>query len=446
MIQRANDALGLNMGVCLIQSVSHDNTLLQQQGTYTVILRGIEQGVFQSKAERISVVQKIIDGNNREALLNEALNPDLEIILSNTTEAGIVFNDTDRSVDLPAASFPGKLTQLLHHRFNHYPDKPIGIIPCELIERNGDRLKQCVLQFAQHWHLADAFVQYLEANVHFCQTLVDRIIPGYPKNPETFWKELGYIDHALVVGEPYHLWAIEASPWVKEKFPLHQAGLNVIYTEDLEPYRVRKVRILNGIHTAMAAVGLLAGIKTVRDAVKHQLVGAFIRQTLDQEILPGMPGDQQMLKSYEAEVIERFLNPTIDHQLATITLNSLSKFKVRLVPSIKAHVAKHHHVPENIALALAALLVIYGGKETGSPIDVNDDPAAVTAIRSAWRTCLASGKDYHKLAADLLQHTSWWGESLNDIPGLTWRVSHYLESIFNNGMLQTLEDVQPNKR
>ncbi len=259
MIQRANDALGLNMGVCLIQSVSHDNTLLQQQGTYTVILRGIEQGVFQSKAERISVVQKIIDGNNREALLNEALNPDLEIILSNTTEAGIVFNDTDRSVDQPAVSFPGKMTQLLYHRFNHFPDKPIGIIPCELIERNGDRLKQYVLQFAQYWNLANAFVQYLESNVHFCQTLVDRIIPGYPKNPETFWKELGYIDHALVVGEPYHLWAIEASPWVKEKFPMHQAGLNVIYTEDLEPYRVRKVRILNGIHTAMAAVGLLAG-------------------------------------------------------------------------------------------------------------------------------------------------------------------------------------------
>lgn len=440
IIQQANDSLQLNMGVAMIQSISKDDTLQKQNGDYTVVIRGLVNGAFTSTSVRVSVIQHIINGHDQQHFLAEAHNPDLEIILSNTTESGIVFDSSDNSLAAPGRSFPARLTQLLYHRFKKYPDKFLGIVPCELIEKNGEILKTCILEYAAHWNCERSFIDYIHNRLHFCNTLVDRIVTGFPKNPEVFWEALGYTDHALTVCEPYHLWAIEAPAWVQEKLPLHKAGLNVIYTDNLEPYRIRKVRILNGIHTTMAPVGILAGIKTVREAVEHPIIGRYLRDALQEEILPYVPGRTDEISQYRDQVINRFLNPSIEHQLATITLNSFSKFKVRLVPSIKAHAQQHQQPPERIALTFASLLLLYGGAATRNSIELKDDPAVLEAMRNAWIKAGNEKEGISRLVNELLARKDWWGEDLNTITGLGERVSFYLTAIQEHGILKTLED------
>ncbi len=438
MIQRANDTLHLNMGVSVIQSVSKDSTLQDQNGEYTVIMRGLIDGRFVSLYERISVIQRIVQINQYEQYLAEADNPDLELIISNTTEAGIVFNPSDVSHSVPAHSFPGKLTQLLYKRYKVFPDKKLGVIPCELIERNGEVLNRCILQYANQWNLEPAFLNYLKNQVFFCNTLVDRIVPGFPKDAESYWKELGYTDHALTVGEHYHLWVMEANPWVQEHFPLDRAGLNVIYTSDLEPYRVRKVRILNGIHTAMAFTGLLAGVKTVREAIEHPITGAFIQNTLNHEILPYVPGDAQELRVYKEEVVNRFMNPAIEHQLATITLNSIAKFKVRLIPSIKAYLSHHHLPPEGIVLSFASLLYLYATAGAGPNVQLKDESSILEFIQGEWKKSSHTESEIHNFIQVCLAQTNWWGENLNELHGLTDRIAFYLYIITQQGILIAL--------
>ncbi|MBX2946718.1 MAG: tagaturonate reductase [Cyclobacteriaceae bacterium] len=442
MIQKANDHLNLDLGVAMVQSMSSHDNLLKQDGMYTVLTRGLEGGKIISQADKIDVVQRLVNGQDLTALLAEAENPDLEIILSNTTETGITFNSADTSHLEVAKTFPGKLTQLLLRRFELFPTKELGIIPCELIEKNGSILKQCILKYAAHWNLPAEFEEYITTRLYFSHTLVDRIVPGLPENPQKYWEEIGHEDNALVMCEPYHLWAIEASPWVRQKFPLDRAGLNVIYTEDLEPYRVRKVRILNGMHSVMAPVGYLAGLETVQQAMEHEIISVFLKKILDEEILPFIPGDQEFNRHYSKEVIERFLNPSIKHKLIDITLYSFSKFRVRLLPSIKHYEKINQHAPSGLAFAIAALLFIYRGLKAGKQIPLKDDPQTIKFLQDSWADTNYTENGIRLLVSKLLQEKKLWGQDLNAVHGLTEQVAKYLYRIDQYGIVAALKELQ----
>ncbi|MFN3664990.1 MAG: tagaturonate reductase [Sediminibacterium sp.] len=442
MIQKANDHLNLDMGVAMVQSMSSHDNLQKQNGMYTVVIRGFEGGKIISQADRIDVVQRLVNGQDLGALLTEAENPDLEIVLSNTTETGITFDAADVSYKQIAKTFPGKLTQLLFKRFESYPTKELGIIPCELIEKNGSVLKQCILKYAAHWKLTNGFEEYIHTKLQFCHTLVDRIVPGFPEKPEKYWEEIGHEDNALVMCEPYHLWAIEAPPWVQEKFPLDKAGLHVVYTEDLEPFRVRKVRILNGMHSIMAPIGYLAGLETVQQAMEHEIISTFVKKTLHEEILPFIPGEQEFTRHYSNEVIERFLNPSIKHKLIDITLYSFSKFRVRLLPSIELYEKANHHTPHGLAFAIAALLFIYRGFKGGKQIPLKDDPQTIKLLQDSWASTSYTEKGIRELVDKLLQEKTLWGKDLNDIHGLSERVAKHLFRIDQYGIVAALKDLQ----
>ncbi|NBP68318.1 MAG: tagaturonate reductase, partial [Cytophagia bacterium] len=254
MVQEANDKLDFNAGVSIVQSVSRDKKLEEQQGLYTVLVKGLHKGQYLQQQYRIDCVQRIVQPqDNFSAFLDEAINTDLQFIVSNTTEAGIVFNEQDKQLDTLALTFPGKLTQLLYHRFKSKLTGRIVVLPCELIEKNGEVLKRCVETYAKHWQLPADFIEWINTEIVFCNTLVDRIVPGAPKTAhEAIWKALGYKDELMVMAEWFHLLAIEAPDWVKEALPWDKAGINVIFTKDLDLYRNRKVKILNGAHSAMA--------------------------------------------------------------------------------------------------------------------------------------------------------------------------------------------------
>ncbi len=442
MIQKANDRIGLNMGVTMVQSMSNQDTLIKQNGSYTVYIRGLQDGLDTTQIDKVDVVQRIVNGQDLSALESEALNPHLEIILSNTTETGITFDSTDASIRQVAKTFPGKLTQVLFKRMQAYPEKQLAIIPCELIEKNGSVLEQCVINYASHWHLGAEFEQYVQTKLHFCQTLVDRIVPGIPKNPKQFWDDIGYEDNALVMCEPYHLWAIEAPLWVQKLFPLNKADLKVIYTHDLEPYRIRKVRMLNGMHSIMAPIGYLAGVETVREAMEHKTIGSFVRNTLEKEILPFIPGDYKVNKQYSNEVIQRFLNPAINHQLIDITLYSFSKFKVRLLPSLKLFEQTHGLSGRGLAFAMASLLFLYRGIKEGMEIPLKDDPYVIKLMRERWKNTNFTETGFRQLAETVLQDKTLWNQDLTNIHRLVEKVALYLYWIDQFGMITALEKVQ----
>jgi tagaturonate reductase len=444
MIQHGNHKLGLEMGVVAIQSVSNDNTLTNQKGLFTVVERGLVDGEFRSTPQRIDVIQRVVNAQTQfDIFLKEAENPDLQVILSNTTELGIQFDATDGSFSKPATTFPGKLTQLLFWRFQCLADQPLIVLPCELIERNGDRLRECVLNYADHWQLDKPFIDYIN-RITFCNTLVDRIVPGRASDETNLMHTLGYQDGLITSCEPYHLWAVEAPPWVPEVFPLHKAGVNFIYTDQLEYYRVRKVRILNGAHSIMAPVGYLAGIETVQQSMEHKIIGSFITNCIREEILLTLPGDPMELRPYAEEIIQRFLNPTIRHALMSITLNSFSKWRVRLLPSIKSYYQVKEFVPERISFGLAAQFFLYRGLKGGKDIDLKDDPLIIKEMKHHWQNASFTEKGMEQLAEVLLSNSSWLGEDLSSIGELKEKVGHYLYLIDQIGIVASLEELRKN--
>ena len=334
MIHKMNKETGFNAGVAIVQPIESGliDILNAQDGLYTLYLNGIKDGKAISEHEVIDCIQRGIDPyQNYSGYLENADNPDLRFVISNTTEAGIVYNPEDKLNDAPQSSFPGKLSALLYRRFktfNGASDKGLIIIPCELIDRNGDQLKKIVLQYAQDWNLGSAFVTWINDDNIFCNTLVDRIVPGYPKGRmEEITAELGYKDNLVVEGEQFHLWVIEGPTSVKDEIPSEACGLNVVFTDDMEPYRTRKVRILNGAHTTLVPVGYLYGIDKVRESIEDEVVGTFLKDVIFNEICPTLDLPEDELNQFANDVLDRFKNPYLEHELISIALNSTSKFK-----------------------------------------------------------------------------------------------------------------------
>ncbi|WP_059051940.1 tagaturonate reductase [Paenibacillus senegalimassiliensis] len=390
-----------------------------QDHLYTVLLNGIMDEQTVRKPEIMSCISRIVDPYSEyERFLALAEQNSLEFITSNTTEAGIAYDPKDRLDDGPQSSFPGKLTALLYRRFQ-LGKKGFTIIPCELIDRNGEQLRDIVLRYAADWNLGTDFIRWTQQENTFCCSLVDRIVPGFPHDTVAEWEqELGYSDRLMVTAEPYLLWVIEGPEEVAERLPLRQAGVNAVFTQDMTLYRERKVHLLNAPHTAMAALGLLAGISTVEETMTDPDFSVYVKQLLEDELIPMLDLPKPELEEYARTVRERFLNPFIRHELASISLNSVSKFKARLLPILLRYQQERGELPKLITLALAALLLAYRGDR----LERKDNPEVLALFDEAWQ-------QPENLVPSILQKSELWGEDLTNIPGLTARLKEDIQQL-----------------
>ena len=401
MLQKLNDRGAFNGSVAVVQPIEAGmcDLLSSQNCLYTHIIRGAE-GMEKTVVDVISHCVKPYE--DFDAYLALAENPDARFIVSNTTEAGIVFRADDKITDTPPASFPAKLTLLLKRRFE-LGLKGFILLPCELIDRNGDNLKKTVLQYADLWNLGDDFVAWIEKENIFCNTLVDRINTGYPKDEKL---DLRYEDQMVNTSEFFHLWVIETEYDIEKELPFSAADLNVIVTKDaLERYRTRKVRILNGAHTSMVPYALLSGLDTVKSCMDDEKMSSFLRACLFEEIIPSMDMAREELLDYAESVLVRFSNPYIKHYLAAIALNSVSKFRVRVLPSILQYREKFGKNPKNLLFSFAKLIEFY---KLGTP---NDAPEIMEFMKTAT-------------IAEILSNKEYWGLDLSE---LTEEVASYAD-------------------
>lgn len=445
MIHKMNKEAEFDGGVVAVQPIDKGliNMLNDQDGLYTLYMNGIKNGEAVSENEVIDCIQRGIDPYvDFEGLKALAASDDLRFVISNTTEAGISYQEGNKFDDVPPASFPAKVTVLLHHRFTTFSgaaDKGLIFIPCELIDRNGDNLKKIILQYAEEWNLGAEFVAWVEDNNIFCNTLVDRIVPGYPRDKvEQLTQELGYKDNLIVEGEQFHLWVIEGPASVEAEFPSAKCGLDVVFTDNMAPYRTRKVRILNGAHTTMVPVSYMYGIEYVRESVEDEVIGAWIKSAIADEIVPTLDLPLEELNQFASDVLDRFRNPYLKHALMSIALNSVSKFKTRVLPSVTEYIARKGELPQKLCYSLAALICFYKGEVGGKEIALNDDQPVLDFAASTWAKYDGSADSAKAVATAFLSNTSFWGEDLTSYEGLAELVGNNVAAIIEKGIAATL--------
>lgn len=388
--------------------------LNEQNGKYNLFLRGIEQGKIIEEHSEIDVISRGVNPYvSFDEYLALAKNPDMRFIVSNTTEAGIAYVDGDQFTDAPPSSFPAKLTRLLFERFKEGLPGFI-ILACELIDKNGDELKKCLLKYADKWQLGEGFVDWVNTGNTFSNTLVDRIVTGYPHDEaDELSAKLGYTDQLLDTAEIFHLWVIEGN--FEDELPFQEAGFNIVWTDDVTPFKRRKVRILNGGHTSMVLAAILAGLETVGDCMNDETVCAYLRKCLFDEIIPVLGGQKDDIIFANA-VLERFSNPFIQHRLRSISLNSVSKFAVRVLPTILEYKQQNGGYPKALTFSLSALIAFYKN-------DTPDDDRDIVAFMKA------------ATPAEILSNEKLWGR---DLSNLLAQVNDGLERIQKNGIREAI--------
>tara|TARA_R110002012_G_scaffold290058_1_gene483497 strand:+ start:29926 stop:31368 length:1443 start_codon:yes stop_codon:yes gene_type:complete len=436
IIDKLNKEAHFNAGVAVIQPLANGliKMLNEQDGLYNLFLKGIKNGSETEEIHTISCIQQGInpyeDYTSYLALAEEEA---LEFMISNTTEAGISYDDQDTLEGAPHNSFPAKVTALLYKRFSHFEgaaDKGLTIIPCELINHNADTLKKIILQYADLWKLSDAFKSWIENHNSFHNTLVDRIVPGYPKDDiESYQSQLEFKDNLIVSAETFLLWVIEGGVALKEKIPFHKIEENILVVEDMQPYRTRKVRILNGAHTTMVPFSILYGNDTVKETIDDTFTGRFVRDAVFNEINPTLDLSDEELKVFADAVFDRFRNPFIKHQLSSIALNTVSKFKVRVLPSLLEYKEKYNRLPFNLTFAFACLIRFYKGNYKEQPLPVQDDAEVVAVFNKAW-----SSNNFNHIAHEVLSYVSFWDQDLSKIDGLEASIVKALELIDIHGI------------
>ena len=443
-----NKKLGWNGSVAVVQPIAQGlvKLLSEQDGLYTLYLQGIKDGKAVREHSVINCISTAINPYTQyDEYLKLAENPELRFIFSNTTEAGIAFVDTDTLADRPQKSFPAKLTALLYHRFktfNGQAGKGFLIIPCELIDRNGDKLKAIVLKYAALWKLGESFITWINTNNTFCCSLVDRIVPGYPRTEiAEITAELGYEDSLVDVGEQFHLWVIEGPQSIYKELPFDKAGLNVKVVNDITPYRTRKVRILNGAHTSLMPVAYLYGIDSVGEAMANSVIGKFVHGAVYDEIIPTLDLPAEELSAFAAAVAERFSNPYVHHLIMSISLNSMSKYETRVLPSLTEYLKRCGKLPKKLVFSLAALIEFYKGKRGNETIAVTDDAEIIELFANLWNACDGSKQGLKKLVTAVLAYDKVWKSDLNNIAGLTDAVTNDLYEIENKGMKEAVLQV-----
>lgn len=449
MIDIANEQGKFDGDIVLIKPIEFGNLEMfhKQDCQYTVSLRGIVDGEAKILNRKITSVADAVDTfSEYDKYMGLAELDTLRFVVSNTTEAGIVFDDTDKFEMNPPKTFPGKLTKFLYHRFETFQgdmEKGLVMLPVELIDDNGIMLKRCVLQLIELWGLGDEFKGWVEEACVFTSTLVDRIITGYPRdNEQEEWEKLGYEDHIMVTGEPFALWVIESSKDISKELPLPDAGLPVIFTDNQKPYKQRKVRILNGAHTSFVLASYLAGNDFVKESMDDEDIKNFMMKTIFDEVIPTLTLPEAELKEFAEAVITRFNNPYVKHALLSISLNSVSKWRARCMPSFLGYVEKTGKLPAHLTFSLAALMAFYTGTEIrdkalighrdGQEYNIMDDRKVLEFFRDN------SGKDPRTFVTAFLGEEDFFGQDLNQVAGLTDTVTAYLDDIKANGMRAAL--------
>ncbi len=419
-------------GIAIVQPIEKGmvEMLEKQDNLYHHIYRGLKNGKPVSKTRLIKSIQQSVNPFKDFKIYQElALLDTLEIVISNTTEAGIIFSDSEKEMTELPGTFPGKITRLLWDRYKHFngdPKKGLKFIPVELIEQNGEKLKNAILKYIELWKLPEAFRQWVMDCNYFANTLVDRIVTGFPfKEIEEIQKEIGFKDDLVVTSELFHLFVIDAGEEVKKAFPADQYGFHVKYTHDITPYRTRKVRILNGAHTCMVAVGLYYDIVTVGEFMKNDQLLKYLEQIIYNEIIPTIDLPEDELKNFADDVIERFKNPFIEHKLMDISLNSISKYKVRVLPTVLDYVRKKNKLPQGLISALSFLIYRYvSGKYT-----LRDEVGIIDKFQD-----MGKEPDTGIMLKKILEEKEFWGRDLNTIPGLTQRVLTQFKNIVDDNI------------
>ncbi|TVP51407.1 MAG: tagaturonate reductase [Mongoliibacter sp.] len=423
MVQQMKDQGFFKGDIFMIQSHgdSVPETYQNQNNQYHVMELGVSKGKEINQISKIDCIKAVINAKNEpERFLKLAENPGLRFVISNTTEAGIFFKQENPNIEnVFPVTFPGKLTALLYIRFSFFEgelEKGLIIFPCELIQDNGAELKKIVLKHANSWSLPKTFLDWLDASTLFCNTLVDRIVPGFPKeNMDKIRPNLEFEDELLVMTEPYHFWAIEGDEKIKDEFPAEKAGLQVNFVKDLSLYRKRKVRVLNGAHTAMVPMAYLKGLRTVIESIEHQGLGQLISDIIFKEIIPVLGMPEKETEKFALDVIDRFRNPFIRHELLSIALNSISKFKIRVLPSMVEFYQINGFWPPLLCQAMADLLVFYSGMDKeGKKIPLKDDLVVISIFSEAWEA-----DNVYTFLQAVLSQDSLWGEDLSFYASLT---------------------------
>lgn len=446
MFDLLNERKGLDAGVIVVRPTGRSDAPLldTQDGLYTTLVRGLdERGEPVREFRRVECVLRELNLQQHYAdYLDLARVPSLRFVVSNTTEAGIVINETDRFEDRPPTSFPAKLARWLYARYQHFnghAERGVIVLPCELIDHNGPALRDAVLHFARLWQLEAGFSEWIARHCPFYSTLVDRIVPGRPDaEMSQLNAELGYDDPFLVAAEYYYLWVIEAPATLAAELKLEGAGLDIELVDDIKPYKQRKVGVLNGGHTSLVPVALLAGVESVGEAMNDAQLRGFLEDALRQEIVPALPLPRESLLPFVDDVLRRFANPYIHHKLASIALNSWSKFAARVMPQLLTYQAREGSLPRRLVLALAATMHLYRGEQ----LQLIDDSKVLAWFRDAWARQQSGQWSWRELAEGWLAYTPLWGRDLNDCPGLATAVAEQLERIAQLGMRRAME-LQP---
>lgn len=444
IIFNMNQKADFNSSVVVVQPIEQGmvDMLNAQDGLYHLNLQGIDKGNEVDTIEMIDVISRGLNPyTQNDEFMKLAENPEMRFVISNTTEAGIAFDPACKLEDAPASSYPGKLTQLLYHRFqtfNGAADKGLIIFPCELIFHNGRELKKCINQYIELWNLGADFQAWFDNACGVYSTLVDRIVPGYPRDTiHEILEKIQVEDKLVVKAEIFHLWVIEAPESVAAEFPADKAGLNVLFVPSEAPYHDRKVTLLNGPHTVLSPVGYLSGLNTVKECVEHEVIGQYVDKVMFGELLETLDLPKAELEQFANDVLDRFRNPFVKHFVTSIMLNSFPKFKTRDLPGLKIYLDRKGELPKGLVLGLAGIVTYYkGGKRGEDVITPNDDTTIIALLQELWAT-----GDVAKVAQGVLGAEMIWGEDLNQIAGLTEALTANLASIQEKGMMETVKTI-----
>ena len=456
IIHNMNQKTDFNSSVVVVQPIERGmvDWLNGQDCLYHLNLQGKENGRPVNTLTRIDAISRALNPyTQHQAFMALAEQPEMRFIISNTTEAGITFDDSCKFTDAPASSYPGKLVQLLFHRYQYFngaPDKGMIIMPCELIFLNGHHLKACINQYIDLWKADlgadyEGFKAWFRDHCFVCATLVDRIVPGFPRDTiKEIQEKICYKDNLVVKAESFHLWVIEKAEnmtveQLQEEFPAHKAGLHVLITDNEKPYHARKVTLLNGPHTVLSPVAFLSNVDIVRDACEHPVIGKYIHKVQFDELMQTLDLPMEELRQFATDVMERFENPFVDHQVTSIMLNSFPKYETRDLPGLKIYLERKGELPRGLVFGLAAIIIYYkGGKRSdGTAITPNDDKKIMDRLTELWNT-----GDTQKVAEGVLAFDYIWHEDLNKtVPGLTELVKKYLDLIQEKGMLDAVKDI-----
>ena len=444
IIWKTNQKTDFNASVVIVQPIEKGlvSWLNEQDGLYHLNLQGLDEGKPVDSVDMIDVVSRGLSPySDFQAYLSLAEQPEIRFVISNTTEAGIAFDPACRLTDEPASSYPGKLVQLLYHRYEHFKgaaDKGLIIFPCELIFENGKHLKECIYKYIELWELPDAFKIWFTNCCGVYSTLVDRIVPGYPRDTAAqLCERVGYQDKLLDKAEIFHLWVIEAPQEVAAEFPADKAGLHVLFVPSEAPYHERKVTLLNGPHTVLSPVGYLSGLNTVKECCEDETVGKFVHKVMFEELMEtlNLPKDDCM--KFAADVMDRFRNPFVKHFVTSIMLNSFPKYKTRDLPGLKTYLERKGELPQGLVFGLAAICTYYkGGMRGEDEITPNDDPKIMDSLKALWAT-----GDVKAVAKGVLADEFIWGEDLNAIPGLFDQLAADLALIQEVGMKEAVKTI-----